>query len=203
MDTLIETKQFLHVGCGPQSKNMLKGFDADEWTEIRLDIDPNVNPDIVGSLTDMSAVDSESMDALYSSHNIEHLFAHEVPLALAEFHRVLRTDGFLLLRCPDIQTVCEAISQDRLLEPLYQSPSGPISPIDILYGHRRFIAEGNHYMAHKVGFTYKVLAGALFQAGFKSIFGGRITDRFELQVLAYKEETEAARMEQDAAQFIR
>jgi len=203
METMLEQKQFLHVGCGPQSKAMLKGFDAEEWQEIRLDIDPGVNPDIVGSLTDMSAVDTGSMDAVYSAHNIEHLFAHEVPLAIAEFHRVLKPDGFLLLRCPDIQSVCEAVAQDRLLEPLYTSPSGPISPIDILYGHRRFIADGNHFMAHKVGFTYKVLAAALFQAGFQSIFGGRVIERYELNVLAYKQDTPESRMKEEAGQFIR
>lgn len=203
METLVDCKQFLHVGCGPQNKSVLLGFDADDWQEIRLDIDPKVEPDIVGSLTDMADVASDSMDAVYSAHNIEHLFAHEVPQALAEFHRVLKPGGFLLLRCPDIQSVCEAVAQDRLLEPLYTSPSGPISPIDILYGHRRFIAEGNHYMAHKVGFTYKVLTSGLVRAGFQSIYGGRILDRYELSVLAYKQETAEDAMREDAQRFFR
>jgi hypothetical protein len=44
-----------------------------------------LNPDIVGTMTDMSAVADASVDALFSSHNIEHLYPHEVPVALAEF----------------------------------------------------------------------------------------------------------------------
>ena len=36
----------------------------------------------------MSQVKSESVDAIYSSHNIEHIFPHEVPIAFREFHRV-------------------------------------------------------------------------------------------------------------------
>ena len=89
-------KNFLHVGCGPQNKSGLKGFSSSEWQEIRFDIDPNVNPDIQGTLTDMALVDSQSMDAIFSSHNIEHLFPHEIPIALSEFYRVLKPEGIVV-----------------------------------------------------------------------------------------------------------
>ena len=95
-------KSFLHVGCCPQNKSGLKGFNADEWKEIRFDIDESVNPDIQGTLTDMSLVNTSSMDAIYSSHNIEHIFAHEVPIALSEFYRVLKDDGIVVITCPDL-----------------------------------------------------------------------------------------------------
>lgn len=66
-------KIFLHVGCGPKRKDRTTtGFNIPEWHEQRLDIDESVNPDIVGTMTDMSAVASESVDAIFSSHNIEH-----------------------------------------------------------------------------------------------------------------------------------
>ena len=81
-------KSFLHVGCGPQNKSSLKGFNNDSWKEIRFDIDKSVKPDIEGTLTDMKLVETGSVDALYSSHNIEHIFPHEVPVAIREFHRV-------------------------------------------------------------------------------------------------------------------
>jgi hypothetical protein len=82
-------KTFLHVGCGNNTKQQAgRGFQGDEWREIRFDINPEVKPDIIGTMTDMSAVESSSVDALFSSHNIEHLYPHEVPLALAEFKRV-------------------------------------------------------------------------------------------------------------------
>ena len=64
-------------------------FPAAAWREIRLDIDAGHRPDIVGSLTDMSGIVSGSVDAVYSCHNLEHLHAHEVPVALREFLRVL------------------------------------------------------------------------------------------------------------------
>ena len=181
-------KTFLHVGCGPQYKSQIKGFDNENWKEIRFDIDEKVNPDIVGTLLDMSSVETGSVDAIYSSHNIEHVFPHEVPIVLREFHRVLKDDGMVVLRCPDLQSVCEAVVDDKLLQPLYESPAGPISPIDILYGHRPAIARGNEYMAHKGGFTYSVLNDAFIEAGFKMNYGGRNPDRWELFIISFKQE---------------
>ena len=39
-----------------------------------------------------------SVDAILSSQNIEHLYPHEVALALKEFLRVLRPDGFAVIQ---------------------------------------------------------------------------------------------------------
>ncbi len=62
-----------------------------------------MEPDVLGTMTNMSAVATGSVDAVVSSHNIEHLYPHEVPLALAEFVRVLKPDGRVLITCPDMQ----------------------------------------------------------------------------------------------------
>ena len=195
-------KTFLHVGCGNNNKSDLKGFNNDNWKEIRFDIDKDVNPDIVGTLTDMKLVETGSVDALYSAHNIEHIYPHQVPIALREFHRVLKEDGMVVITCPDLQSTCEAVAQDGLLEPLYDSPSGPISPIDILYGHRRFIAEGNEYMAHKGGFTYPVLNGAFYEAGFKVRIGGRRPKTWDLFLVAFKQEKSDEVIKKIALEFI-
>ena len=63
-------------------ENTTPAFNTDDWKEVRADINKDVNPDIIASMTDMSSIDDNSYDAIYSSHNIEHLYAHEVPLAL-------------------------------------------------------------------------------------------------------------------------
>ena len=98
--------KLLHVGCGTHDKSSTTDvFARDEWKETRLDIDDSVNPDIVASITDMSAIEDKSYDAVYSAHNIEHLYAHEVPLALKEFHRVLNVKGIAFIRCPDLLTI--------------------------------------------------------------------------------------------------
>jgi len=174
---------FLHVGSGEKHKNQTTpAFARPEWTEVRLDIDPNVAPDIVSDMTDMSAVGSGSMEALFSSHNIEHLFIHQVPGALAEFRRVLKPDGYAVILCPDLQAVASMIAEDRLHEPAYQSRAGGISPHDTLYGFGRQIALGHTYMAHRCGFTQSSLMRALTDAGFRRV--GVIRRPFELAAVA-------------------
>ena len=101
--------------------------------------------------------------------DIKHLYPHEVPLALAEFKRVLKPDGFVVITCPDLQSVCALIAEDKLTDPAYTSPAGPSAPLDILYGHRPAMARGNLYMAHRCGFTQKVLIGTLRASGFVAV----------------------------------
>jgi len=180
-------KTFLHVGCGLVNKSRCRGFDNDNWKEIRFDIDENVNPDIVGTLTDMKLVETGSVDAVYSSHNIEHIFPHEVPIALREFYRVLKEDGIVVITCPDIQSVGEALTQDKLFETLYESPMGPVTAFDILYGHRKTTVDGNIFMVHKGGFTYSTLDTKFKEAGFKMKYGGRRPGAFDLYIVAFKQ----------------
>ena len=187
-------KTFLHVGCGPVKKSQIPGFKENDWAEIRFDIDKNVNPDIEGTLTDMSQVETGSVDAIYSSHNIEHVYPHEVPIVLNEFYRVLKADGMAVVVCPDLQIVCEAVVSDKLCDPLYISPEGPISPLNIIYGHGQAIKNGNQYMAHKCGFTYSVLDNFFADVGFETRYGGRRKQQWDLFIVAFKQ----AKSEDDA-----
>jgi SAM-dependent methyltransferase len=177
--------KLLNVGCGPKGRaHGFAGFEA--WQEVRFDIDTSVEPDVVGTMTDMSAVPSGSIDAIVSSHNIEHLYPHEVPVALAEFVRVLKDDGLLLITCPDLQSVCARVARGELASPLYESDSGPISALDILYGHRGAMGAGNLYMAHRCGFTLDVLANTLQACGFARSVGVARPAVFDLWMLASK-----------------
>jgi hypothetical protein len=157
----------LHVGCNAKRKNQTTaGFGRPEWTEIRLDIDPSVEPDIVANMLDMAAVPTASVDGLFSSHNIEHLYLHEVETALREFRRVLKPGGFAVITCPDLQSMAELVVQDRLHEAAYVSPAGPVTPHDTLYGYGPALARGHLFMAHRCGFTQRSLHDALRAAGF-------------------------------------
>lgn len=160
----------LHVGCGPLGGAFVpEKFDGPGWHEVRLDIDPDVDPDVIGTITDMVAVESGSVDAIWSSHNLEHVFDHEVPLALAEFLRVLRPGGTAYVQVPDLEAPARAILKGRLDGTLYESPAGPIRPLDMLYGHGAAIAAGRHYMAHRCGFTRQTLAKRMRDAGFSTV----------------------------------
>ena len=189
---------FLHVGCGYATKSQTTaGFNTDDWEELRFDIDPDVKPDIVGSMTDMSSVSDSFVDAIFSSHNIEHLFPHEVEVALKEFYRVLKPEGFLVITCPDLQSVAELVAEGKLLDTAYVSPAGPICPIDMIYGYRPSLREGKHYMAHKCGFTEGVLNMALLDAGFRQIASNRRgRPKFDLHAVATKNDASSDQITQ-------
>jgi len=161
----------LHVGCGAPAPDRLPAqfFAAGAWRELRLDIDPAVAPDIVASITNMAPVANASVDAVWSSHNLEHLYPHEVALALQEFRRVLKPQGVAYMTMPDLQQVAALVAQDRLCEPAYVSPAGPVSPLDMLYGHGPSLAGGNSFMGHRTGFTASSLEAALIAAGFAAV----------------------------------
>ncbi len=184
----IMTKKFLHVGCGQKTKDKTtRLFAQDSWREVRLDINPDVKPDVIGTIVDLGGVESGSFDSLYSSHNIEHVYWHEVPGVVKNFYRVLSEDGYCVVTCPDLRSVASEIVSKGITEELYVSPAGPITPIDILYGHSDSIKGGEVFMAHRCGFTKESLRKVFLDGGFKKT---AVMDRprpyFDLWLIASK-----------------
>jgi len=138
------SKRVLHVGCG--------GDPLPDWLdgalETRLDIDPQWQPDIVGSMTDLG--DIGPFDVVLAQHCLEHLSIHEANRALAEFARVLDNGGFVFIVVPDLEGV--QASDDVL----FFAPCGPITGHDLIYGHSGYIDKFPG-MAHKFGYTKKIL----------------------------------------------
>jgi len=143
----------LHVGCA--------GDPLPEWLgnfrETRLDIDPAMSPDIVASMVDMGEIGQ--YEAVLCIHALEHLYSHEVPRALGEFYRVLKPGGFLMVFVPDLQ---DAKATDEVL---FDSPAGPITGMDLIYGYR-VATTHNPHMQHKTGFVAETLSAAIGKAGF-------------------------------------
>jgi SAM-dependent methyltransferase len=193
----------LHVGCGTYAREKLPlVFRGTGWREIRLDIDPDVQPDFVASITDMNVISDGAVDAVYSSHNVEHLYPHDVPLALKEMHRVLKPNGFTLITLPDLQEVARHVAEGKLEDPLYISGMGPIAPLDILFGHRPSLATGNLFMAHRTGFTSTTLAAALIKAGFAAVMVQRNTTAFSLTAVAFGNKPDAEQITKAQSQML-
>jgi len=178
------TRRVLNAGSGQKSIRRLKTvFDPAGWAEIRIDLDPMVKPDVVGSMTDMRAhFDKQTFDAIWSSHSLEHLHSHEIPVALAEFRRVLKDDGFAIITCPDLETVMTLFLEHGPDHVVYHSAAGPITPLDMMFGHSPSIASGHVHMAHHSGLTSERLGELLLQAGFAEAVTKR--QDFDLWALA-------------------
>jgi hypothetical protein len=168
---------------------------AANWREIRFDVDPQASPDLLGSVVDMVTVQNGSIDAIWSSHILEHLYAHEVPLALSEFKRILKPDGFALITCPDLEAVASLILERGLDDVSYTSPAGPITPLDMVFGHSHSIALGQKFMAHNTGFTGASLGRLLVNAGFSTALVK--SDQLHLWALALTDDADKVTIQRD------
>ncbi len=201
-DHIDNERLLLHVGCGHATIEHIPmtGFREPSWREIRLDADEGVAPDIVGTMTEMPSVPTAAVDAVFSSHGIEHLYWHDVPRALTEFRRVLVDDGFVVITCPDLQAAAQMIAEDRLFDTAYISPAGPITPFDMVYSYRPFVQANPEWMSHHCGFTLTTLVAVLSEAGFAQIHGFR--GGFGLWVLASKSPRNAEEMAALATDYL-
>jgi len=159
---------FINAGCGSRDNPRLPAFFGD-WEEIRVDVDPSLKPDVVANIADLSVITDGAVDAVWSSHCVEHLFAHQVPIALSEFRRVLCETGFACIIVPDLQAIAHWIATDRLHETIYTSAAGPVTAHDMLWGLGVAIASGRTAMAHHCGFTPTLFLQILQGAGFAEI----------------------------------
>jgi len=185
-------KHLLNAGSGPGSaRRIARMIRERDLKEVRFDIDPGVQPDIVGSVLELEkSFEPQSFDVIWSSHVLEHLYAHDVFPTLRQFHRILKQDGFALLMTPDLEAVAHFIVEQGIAAVAYQSPAGPIRPLDMLYGHSRAIEEGHMHMAHRTGFTAERLGNLLLMAGFPTV--SVATENFEVCALALMPETDDA-----------
>lgn len=195
-------RRILNAGAGHRTtRGIASLFASPGWEEVRLDIDPSVSPTVLGSMTNMKELFGQgSFDAVWSSHTLEHLFSHEVPVALGEFKRILKPDGFALFMCPDLESVANHLVKYGTDHVAYSSPAGPITALDMLYGHIASVAQGRHYMAHKTGFTTERLGKLLIEAGFTSV-NVRRDDHFEICALAFAEEADQNAVQAELADW--
>ena len=175
----------INAGCGSTGAEGLPAYFA-AWQHLRVDIDPEMRPDIIADIRDLSVIGTSAADAIWGSHCIEHLAQHEVPDALSKMRQVLKDDGVLIVLVPDLQTVAKLVAEDRMTETLYESAAGPITPHDIIYGYGVAVAAGRGYMAHRTGFTPTSLAQSFRAAGFEQFVVLRRVEQCELAVIAHK-----------------
>lgn len=175
-------RKILNVG-GNSKAIALPAF-YEGWEHLLLDIDPKGKPDVLCDARLMTDLAPAVYDVVYCSHNLEHFHRRDVPKVLAGFRHVLKADGFVHLRVPDIGAVMQAAVQRNLDidDVLYQSAAGPITVCDVIYGWGREIdRSGNDFFLHKTAFTTKSLVPRLHAAGFANVFVGT----GNLEIVAY------------------
>jgi predicted SAM-dependent methyltransferase len=148
-------KNLLHIGFGGTTiKNCMFNQDLVDLNEITMDIDSNYNPDIVCDILNMSEFPSNSVDVIYLSHALEHIDLMSVPNVLNEFRRILKDNGFARMIVPNLTHFLSYLTEDKLLDTVYESSAGPVTVLDVLYGHSYSIKrKNNDFMRHKMSYT--------------------------------------------------
>ena len=159
------------------------------WEQLLLDIDPRGKPDIVCDARDLRSLEGNQFDAIYCSHNLEHYYRHDAVKVLLGMHHVLKPDGFVEVVVPDLETVIEHVLERKMdvSDVLYESPAGPITVLDVIYGFGKEIEEsGQDFYAHKTGFSPKNLRQTLIASGFHAVYVFVARDAFEVRAFAFK-----------------
>ena len=160
-------KSMLNVGGGSKAVPIPLHYQG--WQHTLLDIDPQGGVNIALDARLLHTLPPATYDAVYCSHNLEHYHRHHGAEVLRGMHHVLKPDGFLEIRVPDVGEVMRLAIQNRLDldDVLYHSPSGPILLRDVLWGYHVEIERSGHdYYVHKTGFTLKSLVNFVTPIGF-------------------------------------
>lgn len=123
-----------------------------------LDIESRPEVDFVGDASDLSQFEDESVDSIYASHVLEHFhygLNNELSRTLAEWYRVLKPGGQLMISVPDLRVLCW----------LYLSPdANPLERHQLM--RMMFGGHMNQYDVHRVGFDFETLAMYIGNTGF-------------------------------------
>lgn len=115
--------------------------------------------DVVADISEPLPFEDGSADMLYAAHILEHFPTDAVPGLLADWRRVLKDGGELLVAVPDLEVIARTIL-DR--SGWFTPPHNPW--LGAIYGGQK-----DQYDFHKTGFTAVWLASLLDDAGFGEV----------------------------------
>ena len=184
----LEHKKFINIGgC---SKNFDVPHYFNNWQHILLDIDKSVNPDVICDARELKSLEPAGFDAVYCANMLEHVYHHEVLMVLEGIHHILKQDGFLIVRVPNLKNVFQEMLSKNLefTDVLYEAACGPILVGDVIWGYHVQIQKSkNDYFAHKYGFSEASLRKFLVQSGFFMI-AGLNSSRYDIGLVAFKQQ---------------
>jgi DNA modification methylase len=122
-----------------------------------IDINPQVRPDIVADVLDLSFLSDMSCSEILASHILEHFYEAQVIPALREWNRVLTPGSPIAIIVPDVQKVCTAWAE------------GTLSEIHVLKGFIGDDQAKSPWMLHKTFFWHDRLFRLLSENNFDTI----------------------------------
>lgn len=141
----------LNIGAG---KRRIAGYTG-------VDAVPREAADIVAPANAIPLPDG-CADEVLAVHLVEHILPWEVPGTLAEWGRLLKPGGLLVVELPDVVKCCRNIVAGFTKPGKHPDQLGMWG----LYGDNR---DEDPWMLHRWGWTFKSLAPLVASAGFTNI----------------------------------
>ncbi|WP_440914921.1 class I SAM-dependent methyltransferase [Candidatus Pelagibacter sp.] len=120
-----------------------------------LNIQKNEGVDFVGSITDLSQFEDESIDEIYASHVVEHVDQNNIKKTLSGINRVLKKNGKFYISVPDLDILCRIFIEKT-------------APLKVKFHVMRMMFGGqiDDFDYHYFGWNYEFLNSYLVETGF-------------------------------------
>ena len=185
----------IELGSGPHGQ---PGF-------FHVDVVKTGNVHHQADVRDLSFLESEAADELYSAHTVEHFSYTEIERVLTEWNRVLKPEGKITIKMPDLDFLCRAYvegihSTEEVMIAIFggfSDESGGSDGWEKISGdpnwQRNTIQDGEiphpgkytEWAAHKALYTFETFKVRMERSGFRDV--QRIVENdWELHVVATK-----------------
>lgn len=134
----------LHLGCG---KRYIPGY-------VHIDAVDFPHVDHVTAIDNLSFIQANAVDVIYTCHVLEHFKRRDVSRVLKEWHRVLKPGGILRISVPDFAAICA----------IYQRTGEIDLVIGALFGRQDYL-----YNIHYNVFDMDSLQKQLEDSGFVAV----------------------------------
>ena len=120
-----------------------------------LNVQKNEGVDLIGSITDLSQFEDESIDEIYASHVVEHVDQKNIKKTLKGINRVLKNNGKFYISVPDLDILCRIFIEKT-------------APQKVKFHAMRMMFGGqiDEFDYHYFGWNYEFLNSYLTEAGF-------------------------------------
>lgn len=148
----------INFAAGKQTWDGYYCIDAVKHSKATRDLDlvHALTFDRDGALLNPIPLADGCADEVCSFHFIEHVFSWEAPAVIAEFRRLLKPGGLLVLECPNLELAARnllaGMKEQMWMFPFYGDPL-----------HK------DPFMCHKFGYTPASLEAMVKQAGFTAV----------------------------------
>ena len=137
----------LHIG-GKQIK--------DGWKILNIQKLDGV--DFVGSISDLSQFDNDSIEEIYASHVVEHVDQKNIKKTLNGIYRILKEGGKFYISVPDLDVLCKIFINDKA------PPKVKFHVMRMMFGGQ---TDENDY--HYFGWNFLFMKDFLIESGFKKV----------------------------------